>query len=247
MKFKHWALGATLIALLAGSTVQAHEWQNNPRYVDFKQHQNAVSAIDLDSTYVVKYAPPIYIIGGSRVMGTAWNGTGWHYGQFQWQFNYDTKEVLNYNQFNNSWLKVVDMDPAAIDGVFKHSYNIPFFGPNPLKQETQSSTQQPAQVTSQQTTSSPTFKPTAETTTDFEPVPVVIAATPTASASVYKEPVPPGVPTDINPSPMPAFKMPELHIGKSALSSTSVPVTQAMEQEPITHNPWQPVQKDVKK
>lgn len=284
MKLKKWVLGASFLSLVAGLTVQAHEWQNNPRYVDFKQHQNAVSAIDLDSTYVVKYEPPIYIIGGSRVMGTAWNSTGWHYGQFQWRFNYDTKLVENYNQFNGQWVKVVDMDHAAIDGVFKRSYLIPFFGPNPLKQA--DNTQDAARANASSTpateaaigSATPTVEPAtiavgSATLTAGQATPAVGVATSSVglATSVNKvattasqpkkrrlrEPQGPrtiAIPVvevqsgyTLKPGVKPLGRLPvTLSRMPYTNQDTEVP-TGAVEQEAIEHNPFQPVEVDVKK
>lgn len=125
-------VGIALSCLLVGTAVaSAHPWEGNPRYTNFQMHQQAVTAIDLDSIYVVKYAPPIYIIAGQEVMGTAYSGSASHYGRFQWRYNYDTKIVEAYNPYRGTWYQLTGTGPDTIDKVFKKVYLISFYGPNP--------------------------------------------------------------------------------------------------------------------
>ena len=126
---------ATCLLSLGVVTASAHMWENNPRYTNFQMHQQAVTAIDLDSIYVVKYAPPIYIIAGQQVMGTTYDSSAAHYGRFQWRYNYDTKIVEAYNNFTGGWYQLTGTSPEVIDKVFKKAYLISFYGPNPYAEK----------------------------------------------------------------------------------------------------------------
>lgn len=137
------ALAVGLCLTLMGH-VWAHPWENNPRYTNFQIHQQAVSAIDLDSIYVVKYEPPIYIIAGQQVMGTAYSGSAAHYGHFQWRYNYDTKVVEAYNPFRGTWYQLTGTSPDTIDKVFKKVYLISFYGPNPYAEANKKAAQEAA-------------------------------------------------------------------------------------------------------
>lgn len=141
MSKRYTALAVGLCLALMGQ-VGAHPWESNPRYTNFQMHQQAVSAIDLDSIYVVKYEPPIYIIAGQQVMGTAYSGSAAHYGRFQWRYNYDTKLVEAYNPFRGTWYQLTGTSPDTIDKVFKKVYLISFYGPNPYAEANKKAAQE---------------------------------------------------------------------------------------------------------